>query len=68
MYVCVCYSSLFKCITKYRLYKQIENVHSTSVPKLTSGYITGVYVIKIVTILITTTDMFKCLLIRYIKT
>ena len=68
MYVCVCYSSLFKCITKYRLCKQIENVHSTSVPKHTSGYITDVNVIKIVKILITSADMFKCLLIRYIKT
>ena len=40
MYACVCYSSLFKCVTKYRLYKQIEPLHSTGVPKLTPGYAT----------------------------
>ena len=68
MYACVCYSSLFKCITKYRLYKQIENLNSTSVLKPTPGYGTGVYVINSVTILIASTDMFKYLNIRYRKT
>ena len=68
MYACVCYSSLFKCITKYRLYKQIETLHSTGVPKFTSGYFTGVYVINSVTILIASIDMSKCLTIRYRKT
>ena len=38
MYACVCYSTLFKCITKYCLYKQIEPLHSPGVPKLTPGY------------------------------
>ena len=32
---------MFKCITKYRLLKQIEPLHSTGVPKLTPGYSTG---------------------------
>ena len=41
LYACVCYSSLFKCITKYRLYKQIEPLHSTGVPKRTPGYATA---------------------------
>ena len=34
MHACVKYSSLFKCITKYLLYKHIEPLHSTGVPKL----------------------------------
>ena len=38
MYARVCYSSLFKFITKYRLYKQVEPFHSTGVPKRISGY------------------------------
>ena len=29
---------LFKCMTKYCLYKQIKPLNSTSVPKLTPGY------------------------------
>ena len=29
---------MFKCITKYRLYKQIEPLNSTGLPKLTPGY------------------------------
>ena len=38
-YVCLCLlSSLFKCITKYRLYKQIKPLHSTGVPKCNPGY------------------------------
>ena len=64
MYACVSYSSLFMCITKYRLYKQIETLHSTGVPEYTPGYFTGGYV----TILIASTDMSKCLNIRYRKT
>ena len=57
MYACVCYSSLFKCITKYRLYKQIVTLHSTDVPKVTPGYFTGLYVINSVTISIASTDV-----------
>ena len=33
MRACVKYSSLFKCITKYCLSKQIEPLHSIGVPK-----------------------------------
>ena len=53
---------------KYRFYKQIETLRSTSVPKLTPGYFTGVYVISSVTTLIASIDMSKCLNIRYRKT
>ena len=68
MYACACYSSLFKCITKYRLYKHIETLHSAGVLKLTLGYLTGVYVINSVTVLIASIDVSKCLNIRYRKT
>ena len=40
MYACVSYFCLFKCIIKYRLYKQIKPLHGTGVPKLTPGYCT----------------------------
>ena len=38
MYASICYSNLFKCITKYRLYKLIEPLQSICVPKLIPGY------------------------------
>lgn len=39
LYAYVCYSSLFKCITEYSLYKQIKPLHSTGVS--TPGYATA---------------------------
>ena len=68
MYACVCYSSLSKRITKYGLYKQIETLHSTDVPKLAPGYFTGVSVINSVTILIASIDISTRLNIRYRET
>ena len=68
MYACFCYSSLFKYITKDRLYKQIETLYSAGVPKLTHLHLTGVYVINSVITLIASIDMSKCLNIRYRKT
>ena len=69
--LCIPVSAIQVCLNvsqKYRLYKQIETLRSTSVPKLTPGYFTGVYVINLVTILIASIDMSKCLNIRYRKT
>ena len=37
MYAWVCNAILFKCITMYHLYQQIQHFHS-SVPKLSPGY------------------------------